>query len=822
VESIRDAIRHFREDLALSADQVRSVITSLSITLVFTAHPTEARRRSVQQKLHRLSEWLAKLDDTQISQQATQNLNADIAAEIEILWETDEVRSMRLTVIDEARNVLSYFQPTLCDVAPRLYRDIEEALAYYYPGETFDIPAFLTFGSWVGGDRDGNPTVTLDHTSEILDLQRHIALEHYVRSVDEMRERLSESTNFFPPPKSLLDSLWRDAQDFPETSKRLQQRRMMEPFRQKAYYMHERLSHTLAGASQGIYSAPEEFLADVELLHTSLIACGSQRAADRVLKPLLAKARIFGFHLAHLDIREHKTKYTDTLDEILVAAGLPVASQLPESERQALLEREIANPRPLLPPYVELSEASLTTMGLFRLVAEKRRKYGSAAFGTFIMSMAQGPSDVLTMLLLAKEAGLYRHGPPTISYVTIVPLFETIADLERAPDVLETLLSNDVYRCQLEARGQQQEVMLGYSDSTKDGGYFTANWKLYVAQKQLAEVAAKHNIHLRLFHGRGGAIGRGGGPANKAILAQPRGTVRGRIKITEQGEVIAARYFDEDLAYRNLEQIVNAVIVASAPSDNDAAHANLAKWESIAASMSDVSFTYYRSLVYDDPDFLTFFTEATPIGELSQLNIGSRPPRRSASDTIGDLRAIPWVFSWMQSRIVLPGWYGLGKALETYANLSAGNLDNLREMYEHWYFFSAVIDNAQMSLAKADMDIARRYVSLVKDRRIAERIFAEICSECERTKSMILAITGQDALLSSTPVLQRSIRLRNPYVDPISYLQVELLRRLRALPTETDSDNNVWQELHEAQRRDLLDAVLLSVNGIAAGLKNTG
>lgn len=822
VESIKDAIRHLKEGLDLPAAQVRAVVESLSIALVFTAHPTEARRRSVQEKLQRISRWLGQLDDAQLAPQVLEELNADIAAEIEILWETDEVRSNRLTVIDEARNVLAYFQPILCDVTPRLYRDLEEALAQYYPGEQFSAPTFLRYGSWVGGDRDGNPTVTLEHTREILKLQRRIALEHYVGCVDELRERLSESSNFIPAPRPLIDSLWRDAEDFPETARRLQQRRALEPFRQKAYYMHERLIRTLAGDSGAIYNSPDEFLADVELLYDSLMACGSKRAADRVMKPLLDKARIFGFHLAHLDIREHKTRYTKALDEILITAGLSAASELPEPERLALLEREIANPRPLLAAHAELTEETETTMGLFRLVADNRKKYGAEAFGTFIMSMAQGPADVLTMLLLAKEAGLFRNGAPAVSSVSIVPLFETISDLEAAPQVLETLLSNEVYRSQLEAQNWRQEVMVGYSDSTKDGGYFTANWKLYLAQKQLAAVAAKHNVSLRLFHGRGGAIGRGGGPANKAILAQPRGTVRGRIKITEQGEVIAARYFDEDLAYRNLEQIVNAVIVASAPGDKQLTHPDLPKWEAIAAGMSDVSFQYYRRLVYDDPDFITFFTEATPIGELSQLNIGSRPPRRSATDRISDLRAIPWVFSWMQSRMVLPGWFGLGKALHTYAEAAEGNSASLSDMYEHWYFFGAVIDNAQMSLAKADMDIAARYVSLVRNAEIADRIFGQIRDEFELTRSMILKVTGQEALLASTPVLQRSIRLRNPYVDPISYLQVELLRRLRALPTETEAASAVWKELHEAQRRDLRDAVLLSVNGIAAGLKNTG
>lgn len=823
VESIRDAVRRLKEELKLDADAVQAIVTSLAVRLVFTAHPTESRRESVQEKLRRLSGWLGRLDEPGLSEQSLADLREDIAAEVEILWETDEVRSTRLTVIDEARNVLEYFRHTLCAVTPRLYADLEIALAEYYPGHSFDIPSILRYGSWVGGDRDGNPTVTLEHTTEILARQRRVAIEHYMEDAATLRQRLSESISYTPAPKPLIDSLWRDAQSMPAIAQRLKLRRALEPYRQKAHYIHERLRQTLEGDGPAAYGSPVELAADIELIYNSLLAAGSRRAAERVIKPLLVKAKVFGFHLAHLDIREHKSKYMSALDEMAEIAGLPIPSKLSDEERVTLLAAELSNPRPLLAAGVELTEDTKTTLGLFQLVAEQRATYGVASLGTFIMSMAQGPADVLAMLLLAKEAGLYNAKRKDALPLTIVPLFETIPDLEAAPRVLDALLSNPAYRAHLEAQKMQQEVMLGYSDSTKDGGYFAANWKLYVAQKELAAVAASHGVHLRLFHGRGGAIGRGGGPANKAITAQPAGTVRGRIKITEQGEVIAARYFDQDIAYRNLEQILHAVIVASAPKQTTPHEAErLARWERVASWMSDVSHDHYRRLVYNDPDFITFFTEATPIGELSQLNIGSRPPRRTASDKISDLRAIPWVFSWMQSRIVLPGWYGLGRALGEFVDNTPSNLEELRAMYVEWAFFGAVIDNAQMSLSKADMDIATRYVSLVKDRAIADRIFGEIKAEFDLTRSMVLAVTKQKDLLASTPVLQKSIRVRNPYVDPISYLQVELLRRLRELPTESDVAGGVWRELHEAQRRDLRAAVLLSVNGIAAGLKNTG
>ena len=397
------------------------------------------------------------------------------------------------------------------------------------------------------------------------------------------------------------------------------------------------------------------------LIHDSLCAGKSPRAARLALTPLLTEARVFGFHLVRLDLREHKTKYVAAIDALFSRIGLPSPSSLPEDERVTLLEQELQNPRPLLAPGVELDEDTARTLGLFRLARRQIDTAGPESVGSFIMSMASGAGDVLTMLVLAKEAGLYSPGPSARSLIDVVPLFETISDLANGPAALDALLSNPVYRAHLDARSGEQEVMLGYSDSTKDGGYLTANWKLYRAQKELAQVAARQNVKLKLFHGRGGAIGRGGGPANKAILGQPAGTVQGRIKITEQGEVIAARYFDQDIAYRNLEQIVNAVLLASAPPSDENRETRLAQWEEIVSGMSDVSFKAYRSLVYDDPEFLTFFLEATPIRELSQLNIGSRPARRSASPRIEELRAIPWVFSWMQTRIVLPGWYGLGK-----------------------------------------------------------------------------------------------------------------------------------------------------------------
>ncbi len=817
-ESVRDAVRSLR-DAGVTAAQMRALIGSLSVQLVFTAHPTEAKRRTIQEKLLRLSRRLDALDGPGLPDRERKALLEDVRAETETLWQTDEVRQRRLTVRDEAANILFYFDETLFEVTPRLYQDLRDALAECYSGEDFSIPTFLEYGSWVGGDRDGNPTITLDHTREIVAQHKDLALAKYLRAVRELSDRLSQSRHYVTVSEALEQSLQADAERLPEVAAEAAGRSPTEPYRRKCEYVWERLRRAQSGwdgPRAGAYAEAAEFIADLELIHESLESHAGRFAARRAVAPLLARARLFGFHLARLDIREHKAKYLGALAAVLAPQGIDW-DELSEAEKIALLEREIAGPRPLIGDAEGYDEDTRRILGLFDLVRDARREVGADAFGTFIMSMASTVSDVLALLLLAKEARLIHIGPDeVVSTVDVAPLFETIADLESAPQVLDTLFSNPLYRRCVAARGDRQEVMVGYSDSDKDGGYLTANWKLYVAQQRMAEVAARHGVALRLFHGRGGAVGRGGGPANRAILAQPPGSVRGRIKVTEQGEVIAARYFDEEIAYRNLEQIVHAVLMASVPNGVTSQDALPAEWAAAMEELSAAAFRAYRGLVYDDPDFVRFFQGTTPIGELSQLNIGSRPPKRTASDRIEDLRAIPWVFSWMQSRYTLPGWYGLGTALADFAARAPQQGELLGTMYQEWPFFTALLDNAQMSLAKADMDIAARYATLVPDRALAARLFAAIREEYDRCVTVICAVTGQESLLDSSPVLQKSIRLRNPYVDPLSYLQVELLRRLRALPPSQDEDDI------KATRRDLRAAVLLSINGVAAGMKNTG
>ena len=816
-ESVRQAIQTL-SGAGMTAAQMRALVGSLSVQLVFTAHPTESKRRTVNEKLHRLSASLSALEQPQMAESECERLEADVVAETEILWQTDEVRQRRLTVIDEAKNILFYFGETLSQVTPRLYEDLAAALAECYPGEAFEIPNFLEYGSWVGGDRDGNPTITLDHTAEVLRLHRAQALAQYIPAVRALSDRLSQSLHYVGVSDELENSFAADAERLPEVAALAAGRSQTEAYRRKCEFIWERLRRTQDNASGG-YEAAEEFVADLELIQRSLESHRGHFAARRALAPLLFQARLFGFHLARLDIREHKDKYLGALSAVLEDQGVNFMA-MSESDKISLLEREIAGRRPLVPAEPQFGDDADKTLKLFRLVSEKMLSLGSNAFGSFILSMASDVSDVLAVLLLAKDAHLADlRAENGWSKVDVVPLFETIEDLENAPQILDTLLRNPVYRRNVSLRGDAQEVMVGYSDSNKDGGYLTANWKLYVAQARIAEVAAQHGVKLRIFHGRGGAIGRGGGPAGKAILAQPPGSVQGRLKITEQGEVISSRYFDQEIAYRNLEQIVHAVLTASgsppAPVLGSRKEVGM-DWASVMDEVSDTAFAAYRALVYGDKDFVRYFQEATPVGELAQLNIGSRPPKRTASDRIEDLRAIPWVFSWMQSRHTLPGWYGVGTALTQYAEQSPEHLERLRQMYQAWPFFTTTIDNAQMSLAKADMEIAARYAALVTDKTVRERIYGAIAAEYEKSVTIISRITGLDALLDNQPVLQKSIRLRNPYVDPLSYLQVELLKRLRALPLDDASE-----EMKTA-RRDLRAAVLLSINGVAAGMKNTG
>jgi phosphoenolpyruvate carboxylase len=819
-ESIAAAVAELKRN-GVEPAELQQWLNSALVLPVFTAHPTEARRRTTLEKLRRLA-VLVERRLAQPNADELHDLNQRISEEVVGLWQSDEVRVIRPTVLDEVKNGLYYFEATLFNVIPELYRDLERALVRHYPDHRWHVPPILRFGSWMGGDRDGNPFVTPDVTVEAVRHLRGWAIKQQIAAVEELSRRLSQSVRQVPVSEALHASLAADAALFPDTARLLERRNPHELYRQKCTYIREKLLRSQRHAATHepdwgsadplptagtFYHHSGELLDDLKVMEQSLRSNAGASIADGALHDMVRQAEVFGLHAATLDIRQHSERHNNALAEVLRVAGVcDDYLALSEPERVELLAREVATPRPLVPARLPYSAPTAEIVQTFRTVAALIEQLSPESIHTYIISMTTGASDLLAVLLFAKEARLYLPDQG-ISRLNIVPLFETGADLEGCDAVMTSCLHLPVYREHLRLRGNVQEVMIGYSDSNKDAGFVAANWALYQAQRALRDMARREGIGLRLFHGRGGSIGRGGGPANSAILAQPPGSIGNQIKITEQGEVIADRYGMPRLAHRHLEQVVNAVLRAQFASRHDAP----GEWEQALEQLAAIARDHYRTLVYENANFIPYFRTATPIAEISRLNIGSRPASRRNSDRIQDLRAIPWVFSWMQSRHTLPGWYGLGHALETFVQGDRGDeaLALLQDMYQNWMFFRSMIDSAQMILGKADLQIAARYAELTPDAAVAQEIFGAVQEEYGRTSTMICKVAQIDHLLERSAVLRTSIDRRNPYIDPMSYVQVEMLRRLRADPEGPE---------HTA----LEDAILLSISGIAAGLKNTG
>jgi len=820
-ESIADAI-HLLKQHGVPAAAIQEWLDHALIMPVLTAHPTESRRRTILIKLRRIFDRLIDLTFGERLVLPADRQAAITAIEREIvgLWQSDDVRNRRPSVLDEVENGLFYFQTVLWDLLPLLYRETAEALTAAYPDHQWHLPPFLRFGSWMGGDRDGNPFVTPEVTVETVRLMRSAMLRYLIGCLDRLITDLSQSVQQVKVDTAIIDRIAEYRELMPDAAATLNPHYRCEPYRQLCHFIQARLQKTLHytlhhtprwGADpqpprmRDIYYHSRELLADLDLIDASLRNNGGALIADGLLRDVRTNVAAFRLHTATLDVRQHASRHTTALSEILAAAGVVSNYEaLDESERVAVLSVEIRRPRPLTPSRLShFSPATAETVETFRVMAAISEQLDPEIFQTYIISTTSQVSDLLAVLLFCRDAGLYQPGQ--YSQLNIVPLFETGDDLQRAPLLLDELLQLPVYREHLALRDNLQEVMLGYSDSNKEGGFVAANWALYRAQVALTAVTDRHGVRLRLFHGRGGAVGRGGGPAGQAILAQPPGTLHGQIKVTDQGEMISDRYLDPRTAHRHLEQVVNAVLRAGFP--GMARHPE-PEWVAAMERMAETARTVYRSLVYEDPDFLIYFRNATPVAEFNRLRIGSRPVSRRKSDRIEDLRAIPWVFSWMQSRHTLPGWFGLGSALEEFAEADPNHLHLLRTMYRHWPFFTTLLDNAQMIMLKADMNIARAYAGLVPDQQLAARIFQQIENEFRRTERMICQITEQNDLLAHQPVLQRAIRQRNPYIDPLSFIQIELLKRLRAAPPE--------------EQVELETVLLMSINGIAAGLKNTG
>jgi len=815
-DSIAEAVHALRAQ-GVTPERMQALLDRLSVELVFTAHPTESKRRTVLEKLRAISTALYNLETRDLLPRERDRLLADLRAHITLLWLTDEVRARHPTVLDEVRNGLWYFAESLFDVVPEIYRCLHRALAQAYPGHPFRIPTFLRFGSWIGGDRDGNPWVTTAVTEETFRLHRELARQHHSRVVLQLIGELSLSADSDHPEPILEQFLEEQRARYPSLAQALELRNRGEPYRQALSFIAHRLGEHIPPERppepggpedpwpEPAYAAGCELLADLRRIAESLQSRGLSVLVEERLNSFLRQVETFGLHTAALDVRQHSAEHEKVVSELLNIAGIaPRYAALSEKEKTALLNRLLESATFPSIPSSELSDLARETLALFQLL-HRIREVDPQALGYYLISMAHGPSDVLETLWLSGLAGLYRP-LEGFSGLDIAPLFETIEDLERAPVVLEALLTTPAYRRHLQVRGNRQLVQLGYSDSTKDGGYLTANWALYRAQRALTTVAKRHGVQLTFFHGRGGAVGRGGGPTHRAILGLPPDAVDGRIRLTEQGEVIFDRFAHPVIAWRYLEQVIGAVIQVSAaePAVDEPER------ERVMEVLSATAYEAYRNLVDGTPGFLEYFHQATPIDVITELTIGSRPAWRTETERFEDLRAIPWVFAWMQSRHTLPGWYGLGYALTHYMRTHPQGLETLQSLYRGWLFFRAVVDNAQMALSKADMAIAARYAGLVENPELGQHIFGKIAGEHARTTEALLAITGQQALLDNEPVLQRAIRLRNPYVDPLSLIQVGLLRRLRTLPEDS------------AERELVVDALRLSIVGIAAGLKNTG
>ncbi|MBE9915314.1 phosphoenolpyruvate carboxylase [Paenibacillus donghaensis] len=813
--SIENAVQDLK-DRQFSYEQVQEIIESLSLELVMTAHPTEAMRRAILDIHKRISEDVMLLDNPTLTFREREQLREKLLNEVITLWQTDELRAGKPTVLDEVRNGMYYFHETLFHVLPEVYQELERCLNKYYPGHNWHVPTYLRFGSWIGGDRDGNPAVTAEVTWETLRMQRKLAVREYQRILIEYMQYLSFSTSIIEVSEELLESI-ADDREHVEITHRIPWHNEKEPYRIKLVYMMEKISNVLDDSKKGTpesYGSPLDFIADLKVIDRSLRFHYADYVADTYIQKLIRQVELFGFHTAALDIRQHSQEHENAMKEVLAEVGVtPDYSKLSEEEKIALLAKLLSEPRPITSSYHQYSASTKECLDVFRTVYKAQQEYGSQCITSYLISMAEGASDIMEVMVFAKEVGLFRQNSDGTVDCTLqaVPLFETIEDLHAAPQIMQRLFNLPIYRQSIAARNDLQEIMLGYSDSNKDGGAVTANWELRVALKELTAVADKAGIKLKFFHGRGGALGRGGMPLNRSILAQPASTVGGGIKITEQGEVISSRYSLKGIAYRSLEQATSALITAAInnriPQEDNAMEAY---WDEIVKEMSEVSRTKYQDLIFRDPDFLTFFKESTPLPEVGELNIGSRPSKRKNSDRFEDLRAIPWVFSWTQSRFLLPAWYAAGTGLQNFYQNKEENLKIMQEMYEKFSFFTSLIDSLQMAIAKADMNIAHEYAHMSKNDEVRQRIFKLIKEEFKLTSELILKITGQKEILDNVPVIQESIRLRNPYVDPLSYLQVQLLSELREL-REQGEDN-----------AELLREVLLTINGIAAGLRNTG
>ncbi|WP_305259265.1 phosphoenolpyruvate carboxylase [Undibacterium sp.] len=792
-----------------SSQQLLDFFETAQVFPVLTAHPTEVQRKSILNCQMVITRLLDERDRMQLTPEESAANDEALGRAVLTLWQTRMLRTSKLSVLDEVENGLSFYDYTFLRELPHLYAGLEDLLASKDPALTqTELPSFMKMGSWIGGDRDGNPFVTATVLEKTLAMQATRAFKFYLEELHTLGSQLSMANLLVKVSDDLLALAERSPDHSPHRSD--------EPYRLAISGVYARLSATykqLLGLEPVIhpsgiaepYATAEELAADLDIVHHSLHANGSAAITRGRLRHLRRAVKVFGFYLAPIDLRQNSDVHERVVHELLQAANPELKYlDLNEDQRIEVLIKEISSARPLASPYLTYSEETQSELAIYRAACTAQKRYGKGSVPNCIISKTDGVSDMLELALLLKESGLLHPAEGRVD-VNIIPLFETIGDLQNSAPVMDRLFGIPAYARLLTSRSNAQEVMLGYSDSNKDGGFLTSGWELYKAELDLIAIFSKHQVRLRLFHGRGGSVGRGGGPSYQAILAQPAGAVQGQIRLTEQGEVITAKYGNPEVGRRNLEVLAAATMEASLLAHTEPAPRP--EFLSVMEELSDHAFKAYRNLVYETEGFEQYFWESTVISEIAGLNIGSRPASRKKSTAIEDLRAIPWVFSWSQCRLMLPGWFGFGSAVQAYLKAHPDNgLQTLQAMFREWSFFSTVLSNMEMVLAKSDIGIASRYAQLVKDESLRNRIFPRIQTEHEATIEILKSISGQDELLAANPLLARSIRNRFPYLSPLNHVQVELLERYR----KGDEDERVRRGIH------------LSINGIAAGLRNSG
>ncbi len=823
--SFEEALRDFH-DAGITSDQLQTIFDKLAYIPVITAHPTESKRRTILEALRRIFVTSQRLDESRPTREERAEILSLLESQIQILWKTNEVRTERPKVTGEIRHGIFYFQESLFEAIPLMYRDFEKACdkVYSVDSSTVTVPSFIRFGSWVGGDRDGNPNVTPETTVSAVNLHAKAILKEYLPRLSSLAKVLTHSSHFCTPDEAFQKSLNNDeryaANAFPDNPERFKN----EPYRRKLHLMHYRLERNLWAVRDRLYNtqetitpedgyhSDEDFVNDLRLIRDSLISHGDQNIANGELKDMIRLAETFGFFLVSLDLRQESTRHTDAVTEILAQkTSNPNYSALSERERMRFLSEHLDNERLTLDRR-SLSDSTRETLAVFDVMKNMRDEISAKAFGSYVISMTHTASHIMEVLFLAHQTGLVGKTAQDewFCHIQVSPLFETIEDLRHIEHVMKSLLNTEIYRQLLKSAGNVQEIMLGYSDSCKDGGILSSAWSLYKAQQKIIALTSSCGIECRLFHGRGGTMGRGGGPTHEAILSQPEGTVTGQIKFTEQGEMVTYKYSNKETAIYELAMGVTGLIKASkniikAPTPVPE------RYETIMEQIAEDGEEAYRGLVDNTPGFLDYFYEATPVSEIAMMNIGSRPSHRKKGDrSKSSVRAIAWVFGWAQSRHTLPAWYGIGSALKEWCNDDPQKCQQLKEMYKNWPFFRSLMSNTQMALVKADPAILKEYATLCENKGLARQISTMVGAEYNRTVESILSASDTIELLADNPRLALSLSRRDPYLDPLNYIQVMLLQRYRDT------------SLSEEERQQWLDPLLRSINAIAAGMRNTG